>query len=110
MTLCLGGPRHGQDVDATEPQSMLDIATHQPTQPRQSFVDLATATAYYLRNLEFVTANPVTGQPDRLYTHHAYVHETAGPLDVVNLLGNALMGRWFAEHGTLHTSQPAVSP
>lgn len=111
MTLLVGGPRHGYDLDLYEPQSVLDIATDQPRKPPQSYVDLASATTYHLRQFQWVTAHPLTGQPDRTYANDVYVHETLGPAEATQALHLAVLGLWFVKEGTLQpVQQPGTTP
>lgn len=111
MTLFLGGPRHGQDVDVPPaPQTLLDIATDQPRKPRASFVDIASASTYYLRDFTYVTGHPLTGKPDKTYLQQVYVHETIGPANTPPLLGDAVLRRWFVTEGILQPAQPQSPP
>lgn len=111
MTLFLGGPRHGQDVEVPpERQSLLDTATDQPRKPKPSLVDIGSATTYYLRPVSFVTPHPLTGQPDKTYTQDVYVHETLSPQDAMQALPSAVLSRWFTTEGTLQPAQPQSPP
>lgn len=111
MTLFLGGPRHGQDVDVPpEPQPLLDIATNQPRRLPLSYVDIATASLYILREVTYVTPHPLTGQPDKAYVQRVYMHETVDPQTAQQLLPDAVLRRWFVTEGTLHEPTASVTP
>jgi len=108
MTLFLGGPRHGHDVVVPPaPQTLLEIATSRlPTLP-PSYVDLQSASTYYLRPVTYVTGHPLTGQPDKTYMQQVYMHEAVGPPEAPALLADAVLRHWFTAEGTL---QPDPSP
>ena len=105
MTLFLGGPRHGEDVDVALVQSLLGAAlNHLPP----SYVDIGTATTYVLRPVTYVTPHPLTGQPDKAYLQQVYVHETVTAEAAHQMLPDAVLRRWFVKDGTLQAEQPAV--
>lgn len=93
MTLFLGGPRHGEDVDVA------------PTgQLPSSYVDLGTATLYLLRAVTYVTPHPLTGAPDKAYLQQVYVHETVDGQTAYQMLPDVVVRRWFVKEGTLDKS------
>jgi hypothetical protein len=112
VTLLLGGPRHGQDVDVpVQPQSLLDTAPGlQPPLLPPSYVDIASASTYVLRPFTYVTGHPLTGKPDKTYVLEIYVHETVTPPDAAALLADAVLRQWFIKEGALQPAQPVVTP
>lgn len=106
MTLFLGGPRHGEDVDVALVQSLQGKSGYLPL----SYVDIGTATTYILRAVTYVTPHPLTGQPDKAYLQQVYVHQTVTAEAAHQMLPDTVLRRWFVKEGTLQPQQPAVTP
>jgi len=104
VTLFLGGPRHGQDNRVSpERQSPLEIATARPRTLPPSYLDIATASTYYLRDITCTVPHPPL--TDKTYVCQVYVHETVTPEAAFQMLPDAVLRRWFETEGTLQPTQ-----
>jgi hypothetical protein len=84
--LCVGGPKHGEQVTLPADQT--------------SWLDLATAQTYRRQWFLAGTDNPLTGRPTRMWRRAALVWEGIGsPSDAVMQLANWLYGKWCEQGG-----------
>lgn len=100
----VGGPRHAQDIEVTTPPDHL-IDPKDPTRGLpQVYIDIASASSYYVKPVVHIGLHPVFRTPQTAYIHIVYVHETLIDRDVPNerakdQLMEAVAAWWFTTFG-----------
>jgi hypothetical protein len=102
MTLMVGGPLHGQDIDVKPvSRTALEIAANRDPVPSPSYVDLATGELYLLRPVTLNLVEPQTNRPMSTWEVTVYLHAVAMTPDVLmQAVSAAVLSWWFTTRGT----------
>ena len=101
MTLMVGGPLHGQDIDVKPvSRTALEIAANRDPVPSPSYVDLATGELYLLRPVTLNLVEPQTNRPMSTWEVTVYLHAVAMTTDVLmQAVSAAVLSWWFTTIG-----------
>lgn len=103
MTLFVGGPLHGTEVDVL-------CAPNGALPP--SYVDVGSGTTYGRSQVSWVIPHPITQLPDRQVTATVYLHPDLGadPNAAMGAMQDAVTRWWFITTGTTSSLTAPSTP